>query len=117
MRSNDKESAGSAMKVLNVLEAISGYAVMGVSNTGLAQQLSMPASAVTRAAQVLIDKGWARKDPATGRFHPEPRMGQVFGRILVDISRAKQELEDIEHNYVRANQGLAGVDRTFRRDN
>ena len=93
------DSAGSATKVLVVLEAISGYAVAGVSNKVLAQQLGMPASAVTRAVQVLIDKGWARKDVATGHFHPTPRMAQVFGRVMVDISRAKQALSDLEHNF------------------
>lgn len=97
------DSTGSAIKVLTVLEAISGYAVAGVSNTVLAQQLGMSASAVTRAAQVLIDKGWARKDVATGHFHPTARMGQVFGRVLADIARAKQELSDLEHNFARTN--------------
>ncbi len=97
----DTDSTGSAMKVLSVLEAISGYAVGGISNTTLSHQLGMPASAVTRAVQVLIDKGWARKDVATGHFHPTPRMGQVFGRVLADIARAKQELADLEHNFAR----------------
>lgn len=99
---NDKDP-GAAMKVLEVLDALSGFAVSGASNTALSKQLGMTNSAITRAMQVLIDKGWARKDEATGHFHPTPRMGQVFGRVLADIARAKQELADIEHNFSRTN--------------
>ncbi len=90
-----------AMKVLDVLDALSGFAVTGASNTTLSKQLGIHQSGITRAMAVLIDKGWARKDDATGHFHPTPRMGQVFGRVLADISRAKQGLADIEHNFAR----------------
>ncbi len=95
------DHVGTAKKVLDVLDALSGYAVNGVSNTTLSEQLGMTKSSVTRVIQVLIEKGWARKDEATGHFHPTPRMGQVFGKVLTDITRAKQHLADIEHNFAR----------------
>lgn len=95
------EHVGTAKKVLEVLDALSGYAVNGVSNTTLSEQLGMTKSNVTRVIQVLIEKGWARKDETTGRFHPTPRMGQVFGKVMTDITHAKQRLADIEHNFVR----------------
>lgn len=100
MSRNDDER-GAAAKVLEVLEALSGYAVSGVSNTALARLLAMSAPNVTRAIGVLVDKGWARKDEATGHFHPTPRMGRVFGRVLADIDRAEQELSETRHNFTR----------------
>lgn len=99
MSLNDDRNA--AMKVLDVLDALSGHAVTGASNTALSKQLGLSASAITRAMSVLIEKGWARKDEATGHFHPTPRMGQVFGRVLADIGRAEQALTDIRHNFTR----------------
>lgn len=95
------DERGAAAKVLEVLEALSGYAVSGVSNTALARRLAMSAPNVTRAIGVLVEKGWARKDEATGHFHPTPRMGRVFGRVLADIDRAEQELSETRHNFTR----------------
>jgi DNA-binding IclR family transcriptional regulator len=99
MDHTDKHSP--TMKVLNVLDALAGYAVNGVANAALAKQLGMTPSAITRAMQVLIEKGWARKDEATDHFHPTPRMAQVFGRVLTDIGRAEQALTDVKHNFSR----------------
>ena len=96
-----EEDRGSAIKVLEVLDALSGYAVTGVSNTALSKQLNLTASAITRAMGVLIEKGWARKDETTGHFHPTPRMGRVFGRVLADLDRAEQTLAAIRHNFTR----------------
>ena len=96
-----EDDRGSAIKVLEVLDALSGYAVTGVSNTALSKQLNLTASAITRAMGVLIEKGWARKDETTGHFHPTPRMGRVFGRVLADLDRAEQPLATIRHNFTR----------------
>ena len=96
-----EDDRGSAIKVLEVLDALSGYAVTGVSNTALSKQLNLTASAITRAMGVLIEKGWARKDETAGHFHPTPRMGRVFGRVLADLDRAEQALATIRHNFTR----------------
>ena len=96
-----EDDRGSAIKVIEVLDALSGYAVTGVSNTALSKQLNLTASAITRAMGVLIEKGWARKDETTGHFHPTPRMGRVFGRVLADLDRAEQALATIRHNFTR----------------
>ena len=96
--SADKDSR-SAMKVLDALDFIAGFTVTGVSNTTISKRLGLNQSATTRAMQVLMDKGWVRKDETTGHFHPTPRMGQVFGKVLADIARAKQDLDNIEHNF------------------
>lgn len=96
-----KDDRGAAEKVLDVLDALAGHAVKGVSNTTLAQQLKLGASTVTRSMATLIDKGWARKDETTGLFHPTPRMAQVFGRVLADIDRAEQQLADVKNRFTR----------------
>lgn len=96
---NDDRNA--AAKVLDVLDALAGYAVTGVSNTALAAQLNLTPSTVTRAMSVLIEKGWARKDGASGHFHATPQMGQLFGRVLADLGRAEQAMAEIRHNFTR----------------
>ena len=96
-----EDDRGSAIKVLEVLDALSGYAVTGVSNTALSKQLNLTASTITRAMGVLIEKGWARKDETTGHFHPTPRMGRVFGRVLADLDRAEQTIAEVRHNFTR----------------
>ena len=93
------DDRGAAAKVLDVLDALSGHAVTGVSNTALSSRLKPPASAVTRAMDVLIERGWARKDEASGHFHATPGMAQVFGRVLADLDRAEQRLADLRSRF------------------
>ena len=100
MSKNDDDRS-SALKVLDVLDVLSAYTVSGVSNTALSRQLNLSASAVTRAINVLEEKGWARKDETTGHFHPTPRMGRVFGRVLADLDRAEQSIAEVRHNFTR----------------
>lgn len=90
-----------AMKVLDALDYIAGFAVTGVSNTTISNHLGLTKPTTSRLMNILIDKGWVRKDETTGHFHPTPRMGQVFGRVLADIARAKNDLDNIEHNFSR----------------
>lgn len=99
--SKREDDRGAALKVLDVLDALAGHAVSGAANSTLARQLGLTNSAVTRAMSVLTEKGWARKDEQTGHFHPTPRMGRVFGRVLADIDRAEKNLADIRHNFTR----------------
>lgn len=91
----------SSIKVLDVVEALAGYAATGVSNTALAKQMHISATVITRIMGVLQKKGWARKDAETGHFFPTPRMGQVFGRVLADFARAETELANLKHNFTR----------------
>lgn len=97
----NKDDRGAAGKVLDVLDALAGHAVTGISNTDLARRLQLNPSTVTRAMATLIEKGWARKDEITALFHPTPRMAQVFGRVLADIDRAEQQLADVKNRFTR----------------
>ena len=100
--SKPADDRNAAAKVLDVLEALSGYAVSGVSNVTLARQLDLPPPTITRAMAVLMEHGWARKHETTGHFHPTPRMGRVFGRVLADLDRAEQALHEVRHNFTRS---------------
>lgn len=100
MSRQDDDRKGS-IRVLDVLDALAGFAVSGVSNSTLARQLGLAPSAITRAIDTLIEKGWARKDESTGHFHPTPRMGQVFGRVLADFDRAEQRLIEARQRFTR----------------
>ena len=94
-------SLKSSLKVLDVAEVLAGYAATGVGNTALAKQMQLSATDVTRIMGVLQEKGWARKDLESGHFFPTPRMGQVFGRVLADFSRAEAELANLKRNFTR----------------
>jgi len=99
--SKTEDERNSAGKVLDLLDALSGCAVNGASNGALAKGLELSPSTVTVLMRSLIGKGWARKDEATGHFHPTPKMGRVFGRVLADISKAEQQIADLKHNFTR----------------
>lgn len=98
MTTTKTKPTASALPVLKVLDALSGYTVQGVSSTTLAKALGFNPSMVTRSIAALEEMGWARKDSETGHFHPTARMGQVFGRVLNDISKAEIHLADLKHS-------------------
>ena len=99
--SKTEDERNSAGKVLDLLDALSGHAVNGASNSALAKGLGLTPSTVTVLMRSLIGKGWARKDDATGHFHPTPMMGRVFGRVLADIDKAERQISDLKHNFTR----------------
>jgi len=99
--SKTEDERNSAGKVLDLLDALAGCAVNGASNGALAKGLELSPSTVTVLMRSLIGQGWARKDEATGHFHPTPKMGRVFGRVLADISKAEQQIADLKHNFTR----------------
>jgi DNA-binding IclR family transcriptional regulator len=93
------KTLASATKVLDIVEALSGYAASGVSHTSLAKGTGFDAAFVTRTTQTLIDKGWARKDETNGLFYPTPRMGQIFGRVLASFDQAERSLSDMRRSF------------------
>lgn len=95
---DDRNSVG---KMLDLLDALSGCAVQGASNGALAKGLKLTPSTVTVLMKSLISKGWARKDDASGLFHPTAKMGQVFGRVLADIDKAERQIAELKHNFTR----------------
>lgn len=83
---------------LDVLEVLCGYAVSGASNSELARAAQTSAPNVTRAMAQLIEKGWARKGEDNGRFYPTAAFTQLSFRVLADLERTQQWLDDVRRN-------------------
>ena len=96
-----EDERNSAAKVLDLVEALSGCVVNGVSNGALAKGLELSPSTVTVLMKTVIGKGWARKDDATGHFHPTPRMARIYGRVLADIENSENRIAELKHNFTR----------------
>lgn len=88
----DDDNKG-AMLVLNLLEALSGYAANGARNTDLATALKTSAPNVTRVLAQLTAKGWARK-AENGRFYPTPAFARLSFRVLADFERLETRVAD-----------------------
>ena len=84
----------SAQPVLLVMEALCGYAEQGATNKDLAEACKTTAVVITRATQTLIAFGWCRKSEETGRFYPTHQFTRLAFRVLDDIQRAEQRLQD-----------------------
>ena len=83
-----------AAPVLQVLEALCGYAATGATNKDLAEACKTTAVAITRATATLIAYGWCRKNEETGRFYPTPQFSRLTFRVADDFQRAEQRLQD-----------------------
>ena len=91
-------------RVLTLLELLSGFVVLGISNKALAALTQTTPVQVSNDVAYLVNKGWARKDEKTGHFHPTPEMAHVFGRVAADLARAQKEVTDLNHQFTRSAQ-------------
>jgi DNA-binding IclR family transcriptional regulator len=99
----DKTPSAQVLRALDMLEALSGHVVNGLSNKDLAEALRVPPSYVTRTAEQLINKGWVEKDEASGRFRITTRFSRLTFRVLDSFERAKAELDARQRNYTLTN--------------
>jgi IclR family KDG regulon transcriptional repressor len=72
------QSLARGLKILNLL----GQSKDGVSITELAEILEVDKSSASRLASTLANYGYAKKDPATQRYHLGPRI-LTLGRHLI----------------------------------
>ena len=93
----DRRSA--ADRVLDVLEVLCAHPVSGASNSDIAHATASTPSQVTRDIAVLIRKGWARKDEASGRFYPAPAFTRLIVRVDAEFRRAEQRLADLRYAF------------------
>ena len=96
MSAQDNERKG-ALLVLDLLEALSGYAANGAKNGELAELMRTSAPNVTRLMAILITKGWARKDD-NGRFYPTPAFTRLSFRVLADFERLDTRVSDLKRS-------------------
>ena len=92
----------SAAPVLQVLEALCGYAQQGATNKDLADACRTTAVAITRATQTLIAHGWCRKCDETGRFYPTAGFTRLAFKVMDSFDKAQQRLDDRRHSMTSA---------------
>lgn len=92
-----KDDNKGAMLVLNLLEALTGFAANGARNTDLTALVQTSAPNVTRTMAILIAKGWARK-AENGRFYPTPGFTQLAFRVLADFDRLETRVNDTKRS-------------------
>lgn len=95
--SNESNTSAQVLRVLDLLEALVGYAATGATNKDLAEEARTSAPNVTRAMASLIAKGWARKDESNGRFYPTAQFTRLAFRVEADFDRAQDRLKDRRH--------------------
>lgn len=95
--SNESNTSAQVLRVLELLEALVGYAATGATNKDLAEEARTSAPNVTRAMASLIAKGWARKDESNGRFYPTAQFTRLAFRVEADFDRAQDRLRDRRH--------------------
>ena len=83
----------SGLMVLNVLEALSGFAANGARNSDLATLVQTSAPNITRVLAVISVKGWCRKGE-NGRYYPTPAFTRIAFRVLADFDRLKNSVAD-----------------------
>jgi DNA-binding IclR family transcriptional regulator len=88
-------------KMLKTINTLAGFAATGVGNAQLARATGVEMPVITRHMQELITFGWARKDEHTGLFHPTPRLGHVFLKVLTDFDAAARQLDDAKRNFTQ----------------
>lgn len=91
---DDEKNSHLVLRVLNVLEVLTGFAATGASNKDLADVLQTSPSHITRAVQCLIAKGWVRKSEENGRFYPTATFTRLSFRVQADFDRAQDRLAD-----------------------
>jgi DNA-binding IclR family transcriptional regulator len=94
---DSKTDSKGAGLVLDVLQALCGFAATGATNKELALVVKTSAPQITRCMGTLIDKGWARKNLENGRFYPRPEMAQAtYLQVLGDFQRAESRAADLK---------------------
>lgn len=103
MSQEEAKTGAQVIRALDMLEILAGRVVDGMSNKDLAAAMRCQPSYVTRTAAILIGKGWVEKDPATERFRITTRFARLSLRVMADLNRAKNELDQLERNYTLSN--------------
>jgi len=83
------------LRLCRLIQALSGYAASGATNSDLATELKTSRPNVTRDMSVLLAMGWARKSDDTGRFYPTPTFSALLFRMSDDFDRFQTRVADM----------------------
>lgn len=97
-----QENGQAQRRIIQVILALAGNELMGVSPSEIQRSLDIPsASTVTRDLAVLKDMGLAELVQETGRWRLGPRMVQIARDFELALTKASAKVEEIKHRYTR----------------
>jgi DNA-binding IclR family transcriptional regulator len=100
--SDDKKSFGAAqLRLLRVIEALSGHEVFGIRLKEVAQAVKAGDPTVLRDLNTLEEGGWAKQDE-TGKWRLGQKPVQICTNFTWGLTQAKQAVSETEQRYTRA---------------
>lgn len=89
----------SGSKVLEVLIALRGHTLTGLSNGQLAKALKEPPATINRCLNTLIQAGLAEKKPS-GLFSHSVMMLQIATAHANEMSRARAKIDELDQRVI-----------------
>ena len=101
MSDDDKKNLGGAqLRLLRVIEALSGHEVFGIRLKEVAVAVKTGDPTVLRDLQTLAAAGWAKQDE-TGKWRLGPKPVQICTNFTWGLTQAKQAVSETEQRYTR----------------
>lgn len=98
---DDKKNLGSAqLRLLAVIEALSGHEVFGLRLRDVALAVKASDPTVLRDLNTLAEKGWARQDES-GKWRLGAKPVQIATNFTWGLTQAKQQIAETEQRYTR----------------
>lgn len=92
-------TSDSGAKVLEVLKALRGHSLTGLSNGQLAKALAESPSTINRCLNTLIQAGLAEKKP-NGLFTHSVMMLQIATAHANEMSRARAKIDELDQRVI-----------------
>lgn len=97
----EKNNLGVAqMRLLDVIETLSGHEVHGLCLRDVSTAVKAGDSTVLRDLRTLSEKGWARQD-GNGLWRLGPKPVQIATNFAWGLTKAKQDVAETEQRYTR----------------
>lgn len=99
--SEDTKNLGNAqLRLLKVMEALSGHEAFGVRLKEVATAVQASDPTVLRDLNTLASAGWAKQDDS-GRWRLDTKLVQIATNFAWGLSSANQKLNEIQQRYTR----------------
>ena len=100
--SDDTKNLGSAqLRLLKVIEALSGNEVFGIRLKEVAAAVKTGDPTVLRDLNTLASAGWAKQDDS-GRWRLDTKLVQIATHFAHGIDTARQRMDEVQQRYTRA---------------
>lgn len=103
MNTKNTSIATSATKVLNVMKALKGHTLSGLSNGDIAKQLNMPAPTVTRCLATLIEAGMATQ-LSNGRYALSVKTLEIAQAHANEMAHASDRINELNQRVMAASR-------------